>query len=98
MLHTDNIEAATAEIESAGGRVTLQMGDDLLVVKVPTDKSKNFASASAHIASSASPETLSFVQAYYKAREKKAKLQPCTDSTLDREDSSNCASTRIPFS
>ena len=76
LLHTDNIEAATAEIESAGGRVTLQMGDDLLVVKVPTDKSKNFASASAHIASSASPETLSFVQAYYKAREKKAKPQP----------------------
>lgn len=76
LLHTDNIEAATAEIESAGGRATIQMGDDLLVVKLPTNKNKNFTSASAHIASSASPETLMFVQAYYRAREKKSKPQP----------------------
>ena len=37
LLHTDNIEAATAEIESVGGRVTMQLGDDLLVAKVPKE-------------------------------------------------------------
>ena len=66
LLHTDNIDTATAEIESAGGRVTMQMGDDLLVAKVPANfitTKKNFESASAHISASASPETLLFVQA-----------------------------------
>ena len=37
LLHTDNTEAATAEIESVGGRVIIQMGNDLLVAKVPRD-------------------------------------------------------------
>ena len=66
LLHTDNIDTATTEIESAGGRVTMQMGDNLLVAKVFADfvtTRKNFASASAHISASASPETLLFVQA-----------------------------------
>ena len=30
LLHSSNIEAATAEIKSAGGRVTMQLGDELL--------------------------------------------------------------------
>ena len=79
LLHSDNTAAATAEIESVGGRVTLLLGDDLLVAKVPKDfiaKKKNFASASAHIAASASPETLTYVQAYWMAREKKTRSQP----------------------
>ena len=79
LLHTDNFDAAIAEIESVGGRVTLLFGNDLLVAKVPKhfiDKKKSFASASAHIAESASPETLLFVQAYWMAREKKTKPQP----------------------
>ena len=45
LLHTGNIEAATAEIESTGGRVTMQLGDDLLIAQVPKDfitKKKQF--------------------------------------------------------
>jgi hypothetical protein len=79
LLHTSNTEAATAEIESAGGRVTMQLGDELLVAQVPTDfiaKKNSFASASAHIAASASSETLTYVQAYWMAREKKTKPGP----------------------
>ena len=79
LLHTDNVKVATAEIKSAGGRVAMQMGDDLLVAKVPKEfiaKKNSFASASAHISASASPETLTYVQAYYMAREKKTKAQP----------------------
>ena len=72
LLYTTNIEAATAEIESAGGRVIMQLGDDILILKIPPDfisKKKSFASASAHISSSASLETLTYVQAYWMARE-----------------------------
>ena len=79
LLHTDNIEAAEAEIESMGGRVMMFLGDELMVAKVPTSfvsKKQNFASSSAHIAQSASPEVLSFVQAYWTAREKNMKPQP----------------------
>ena len=79
LLHSSNIEAATAEIESAGGRVTMQLGDELLIALLPNDfiaKKNSFASASAHIAQSASPETLTYVQAYWMAREKKTKPTP----------------------
>ena len=79
LLHTSNTEAAAAEIQSAGGRVTMQLGDDLLVVQVPKDfitEKNSFASASAHIAASASPETLTYVQAYWMARKQKLKPQP----------------------
>ena len=66
------------EIESIGGRVPLLFGDDLMVAKVPkgVDKRRSFASSSAHISESASPETLMFVQIYWMAHEKKIKLQP----------------------
>jgi hypothetical protein len=79
LLHTSNTEAATAEIESAGGRVTMQLGDDLLVAQVPTDfiaKKNSFASASAHIAASASLEILTYVQVYWMAREKETEPGP----------------------
>lgn len=59
LLHTDNIETATAEIESVGGRVTLTFADKVLVAKVPREfvaKKNSFASATAHISESASPE------------------------------------------
>ena len=79
LLHSSNIKAATAEIKSAGGRVTMQLGDELLVAQVPRDfiaKKNSFVSASAHIAASATPETLTYVQAYWMAREKKMKPAP----------------------
>ena len=87
LLHTDNTEAATAEIESVGGRVIIQMGNDLLVAKVPRDfiaKKKNFASASAHISALASPDTLTYVQAYWMAREKKTRPQPQIQSWTEK--------------
>ena len=34
LLHTENIDEATAEVEAAGGRVLLQLGHNLLVAKV----------------------------------------------------------------
>ena len=79
LLHTDDPEAATAEIESVGGRVTIQLGDELLIAKVPkqfVSKKKSFTSASAHVAQSASQETLTYVQAYWMAREKKLQPEP----------------------
>ena len=79
LLHSSNIEAATAKIKSAGGRVTMQLGDELLIAQLPRDfitKKNSFASASAHIAASASPETLTYVQAYWMAREKKMQPAP----------------------
>ena len=108
LLHSSNIEAATAEIESAGGRVTMQLGDELLVAQVPRDfiaKKNSFASASAHIAASASPETLTYVQAYWMAREKKLKPAPppqrWTDKTapvaLPRESPSPHSEANSPY-
>ena len=79
LLQTDNFETAEAEIESIGGRVTMFLGDDLLVAKVPTSfisKRQSFNSASAHIAQSASTETMMFVQAYWTAREEMTKPPP----------------------
>ena len=79
LLHTDNVEAATTEIISVGGRVTMQLGDDLLVAKFPKSfiaKKNSLASASAHISASASQETMTYVQAYWMAREKKLKPAP----------------------
>ncbi len=34
LLHTENIDEATAEVEAAGGHVLLQLGHNLLVAKV----------------------------------------------------------------
>ena len=87
LLHTDNIEAATAEIESVGGQVTIQLGDDLLVAKVPKEfitKKNSFASATAHISASASPDTMTYVQAYWMAREQKIKPQPPVQHWTER--------------
>ena len=87
LLHTENTEGAIAEIKSIGGRVMLQLGDNLLVAKVPRNfiaKKKSFASASAHISASASPETLTYVQAYYMALEKKTRPQPQIQRWTDK--------------
>ncbi len=61
LLHTENIDEATAEVEAAGGHILLQLGHNLLVVKVPSHvtKQNSFSQASAHIPSSVSVETLS---------------------------------------
>ena len=78
LLHTSDFKAATAEIESVGGRVTMFLGDDLMVAKVPKQfiaKKTEFSSASAHISSAASPDTLMYVQAYWTAREESTKPQ-----------------------
>ena len=79
LLHTDNIETATAEIESVGGHVTLSFEDKLLVAKVPrefVEKKNSFASATAHISESASPEIMTYVQAYWRARAKRTQPPP----------------------
>ncbi len=78
LLHTENIDEAIAEVEAAGGHVLLQLGQNLLVAKVPSHvaKQNSFSQASAHISSSASAETLSHASAYWMAREDELKPQP----------------------
>ena len=83
LLHTADTEAATAEIESIGGEVTLLLGDELLIAKVPAEfvsKKRSFAAAMAHISEEASPETLTYVQAYLMAREKERRPPPPVQS------------------
>ncbi|XP_064401786.1 uncharacterized protein LOC135347693 [Halichondria panicea] len=97
LLHTENIDEATAEVEAAGGRVLLQLGHNLLVAKVHSRvaKQNSFSHSSAHISSSASASTLTHVNAYWMAREDELKPQPTiqkwTEKTapmaLKREDS-----------
>ena len=56
LLQVDDVQTATAEIESAGGRVTIQLGHDLLIAQFPCDfasKQGKFASALSHISSAA---------------------------------------------
>ncbi len=36
LIHTENIDKAIAEVEAAGGHVLLQLGQNLLVAKVPS--------------------------------------------------------------
>ena len=87
LLHTTNTEEAIAEIESLGGQVMMVMGNDLIVAKVSREliaKKTTFASSSAHISSSASPETLMFAHAFYKAREDMKKPQPAPERWTDR--------------
>ena len=78
LLHTENIDKATTEVEAAGGHVLLQLGHNLLVANVPSHvaKQNGFSQASAHISSSASAETLSHANAYWMARENEMKPQP----------------------
>ena len=87
LLHATDIEAATAEVKAAGGQVTMQLGHDLLVAKFPGDVAAtqtNFASASAHIPSSASEATLSNAEAYWKMRGDKLKPQPKVQSWTEK--------------
>ena len=75
LLHTENIDEATAEMEAAGGHVLLQLGHNLLVAKVPSNQN-SFSQASAHIPSSVSAETLTYVNAYRMAQQDELKPQP----------------------
>ena len=79
LFHATDIEATIAEVVAAGGRVTLQLGHDLLIATFPGDVAAmqtNFVSASTHISCSASQATLSNAQAYWKLRGDKLKPQP----------------------
>ncbi len=86
LLHTDNIDKATAEVEAAGGRILLQLGHNLLVAKVPSHiaKQNSFSHASVHIPSSASVQSLSHANAYWMARENELKPQPMIQKWTER--------------
>ena len=87
LLQVDNVQTATAEIESAGGRVTIQLGHDLLIEQFPGDfasKQSKFASASSHISHSAFAATLRNVEAYWKHRGDKLKPQPKVQKWTDK--------------
>ncbi len=86
LLHTENIDEATAEVEAAGGRILLQLGHNLLVAKVPSHvaKQNSFSHASAHIPSSASAQSLSHANAYWMAREDELKPQPMIQKWTER--------------
>ena len=94
LLHTENIDGATAEVEAAGGHVLLQLGHNLLVANVPYHavNQNSFSQASVHIPSSASAETLTHVNAYRMAQQDELKLQPTSQiwtapMAFEREDS-----------
>ncbi len=79
LLHTENIEMATAEIESLGGRVAIQLGHNLIIANMPADiasKQDAFAHASAQIPTTASAATRSNAKAYEMYREDKLRPQP----------------------
>ncbi len=78
LLHTENIDEATDEVEAAGGHVLLQLGHNLLVAKVPSQvaKQNSFSQVSSHIPSTASAQSLNHVIAYWMSREKKLKPKP----------------------
>ncbi len=79
LLHTENIEMATAEIESLGGRVAIQLGNNLIIADMPTDiagKQDAFAHASAQIPTTASAATRSNAKAYEMYRQDKLGPQP----------------------
>ena len=87
LFHATDIEAATAEVVAAGGRVTLQLGHDLLVATFPGDVAAtqtNFVSASTHIPGSASQGTLSNAEAYWKMRGDKLKPQPKVQRWIEK--------------
>ncbi len=86
LLHTENIDEATAEVEAAGGHILLQLGHNLLVAKVPSyvAKQNSFSQASAHIPSSASVQSLSHANAYWMAREDELKPQPTVQKWTER--------------
>ena len=90
LLHTENIDEATAEVKAAGGHVLLQLGHNLLVAKVSSHvaKQNSFSHSSTHISSSASAETLTHVNAY---RKPQPTAQMWTEKTapmaFEREDS-----------
>ena len=79
LLHADNIKAATAEIEAAGGRVKIQLGHDLLIADVPAEfiaKKNSFTHASAHISQDSSSSSYLYAQAYWKYQEGKLESKP----------------------
>ncbi len=79
LLYTENVEMATAEIESLGGRVAIQSGDNLLIADMPADiaaKQDAFVHASAQIPTTASASTLNDAEAYEMYREDKLDPQP----------------------
>ena len=87
LLYTQNIELATAEIKAAGGRISIQMGHDLLITKLPADVVANlerFQHSSAEIPSSASPATLNNVEVYKMQCAKKLQPQPKVQKWTER--------------
>ncbi len=86
LLHTENIDEATAEVEAAGGHILLQLGHNLLVAKVLSHAANqnSFSQASVYIPSSVSAETLSHASAYWMAREDELKPQPTVQKWTER--------------
>jgi hypothetical protein len=70
----------TKDIVSVGGRVTLMFANKVLVAIVPREfivKQNGFASATAHISeAAASPDIMTYMQAYWRVRAKKTQPQP----------------------
>lgn len=77
LLYTKNVDATNTEISSIGGKVSIQLGDDLVIAKVPYGKVRShFQTASTHVPRSASPQTLGYVNAYWKSVKAEAMEQP----------------------
>ncbi len=79
LLHTENIERATAEIEAVGGRISIQMGDNVLIANLPSNVAAmqdTFAHASPRIPSTASKKVQNKAEIFKLHREDKLKPPP----------------------
>ncbi len=88
LLYTENVDKSTAEIESVGGRVTIQMGNKLLLAELPSDFDINqspFRHSSTQVPSTATRNVLNKVEAYKMYRENKISPGPhWTEETAPR--------------
>ncbi len=67
LLYTDDSQRAIAEIESIGGRVTIELGDNVLIANIPSNiatKQDAFAHSSTRIPATASKMARSHAKAY----------------------------------
>lgn len=77
LLYSSDVDATTKEVNSMGGTVAIQLGNDLLVARMPFDKvNSHFQTASTHVPKSASSQTLQYVKAYWKSVEAETMEEP----------------------
>lgn len=84
LLYTEDVAKATAEIEAVGGRISIQMGSNVLIANIPTKVAamqETFAYASTNFPSTASLEVEVFKMYQEKKNNPKPRVQKWTDKS-----------------